>query len=67
MTQSTSALAESWLAAISRASVFAERARQGHEEHAEPKDGIKKPGLFSGWSERKNKNLIHNRIKQEID
>ena len=67
-TQSTAALATgTQLAAISRTLVFVEGARQGHEKHAESKDGIKIPLIPGGWPERKNKNLIQNRIQQDTD
>lgn len=55
------------LAAISMSLEFGERARQSHQKHTEPKDGIKIPLIHGGWPERKSENLIQNRIKQDID
>lgn len=68
MIWNTAALAR-WtqLAAISRNLVFEKRARQGCEKHVESKSGMKIPPVTGGWSERKKKNRIQNRAKQEID
>lgn len=63
----TAALAgQMQLAAISRTSACAERARQGQEKHAESKGGMKIPLILAGWPERKKKNLLQHRIKRKL-